>query len=97
MSDSENAAKNMTASKRRSMAQEALRVKINGEKHIGNLEAINESAKSADKDTIPGLRLQADISLALLKKVLPDLKHVEVTSDEDSPLIVKVMSYRDNA
>lgn len=86
---------NTSASKRRSLAQDALRVKINGEKHINALESIGEQAKTADKDAIPGLKLQADISLALLKKVLPDLRHIEVSGDDDSPLTVRVVKYSD--
>lgn len=93
MSEQSGKVGNTNASKRRQMAQEALRMKIDGEAAIESLKATREAAKTADKETIPALRLQADIDLALLKKVLPDLRHVELSSDDDSPLVVKMVRY----
>lgn len=80
------------------MAQDAIRLRINAEKHVASLEAIKaESELTGDeaptKSRIAALRLSADISLALLKKVQPDLKHVEVSGDDDSPLVVKLVSF----
>ncbi len=93
MSDEHGNTGKINAARRRQHAQEALRVKINGEKHIASLESLSDQAKSAEKDAIPALKLQADISLALLKKVLPDLRHVELSGDEERPLRITVARY----
>lgn len=103
MSDDHGNTGKLNAAKRRAHAQEALRVKIQGEKHIDTLVSIQEQAREMretiddeGKRTKPdtsALRLQADISLALLKKVLPDLRHVELSNDDDSPLVVKLVKY----
>ena len=77
---------NSNASHRRKLAQEALRLKIDGEKCIDELNEVAIEAITCEPSDVPALRLRADIADKKLKKVLPDLRSVEITSDRsDQP------------
>jgi len=72
---------NTNASTRKKMAREAMRLKIDGERELGNLETIASEAVTCPKEDIPALRLRMDIAFGKLRKVMPDLKAVDHTSD----------------
>lgn len=71
------------ANKRRAMAREALRVSIDGEKCLTELDEINTEAKMCESSAVPALRLRADIQFKKLAKILPDVKAVEITDERD--------------
>lgn len=73
---------NVDASKRRKMAREATRLKIDGTRCLNQLDEIYDEA-SGESPNVQALRLRADIVLAKLKKVLPDVKAVELTGGLD--------------
>ncbi len=75
------------------------RVQSKGEQLISDLEDISLEAKQMREVTVEGkttkpdvsaLRLRADINLALLKKILPDLKAMEVTGADGEDLGLRI-------
>jgi hypothetical protein len=68
---------------------EAIRRSIQATDQINTLVSIGKEACSADRDTIPALRLRMDIAFGLLRKVLPDLKAVEHTGDVNSHITIE--------
>lgn len=77
---------NTNASKRRALAQEALRMKIVGDKLLTDLDSIDLQLETAEPSEVARLKARADIKFGLLKKILSDLKAVEISGDEDAPL-----------
>lgn len=67
--------------KRLELSRQALRAKIDGSKCIDELDAVATEAVGAEASAVPALRLRADIARDKLKKVLPDLRSVEITDD----------------
>lgn len=76
---------NTNASKRRQLAQEALRLRIEGERHIDELNEIDQALSVPDAD-VARLKARADIKFGLLKKVLPDLRATELTGEGGGPV-----------
>ena len=74
---------NTNASKRKQLAQEALRVKIDGGRCIDDLEVIDQQLAQPDAN-VAALKARADIKFGLLKKILPDLRSVEWEADEET-------------
>lgn len=77
---------NTNASHRKKLAREALRLRIDGEKCLDELEAVAVEAISAGKDSVPALKLRADIAFGKLKKILPDLRATEHSGEIEIPL-----------
>lgn len=73
----ETANKTTHAQRRRKESQEALRRRLRGTQFIRRLKEIADAVLSAEPARVPAMRLQADIYLRLLGKVLPDLKAIE--------------------
>lgn len=74
--------------KRRQLAREALRVKINGERCIAELEHVSDELRNNPDADVPRLKALADVSFGKLKKILPDLRSVEHTGDEGEAIAV---------
>jgi len=77
---------NTNASKRKQLSREAVRLRVRGEKCIGELENIVEELKVCDKESVPALKARSDIQFGLLKKVLPDLRSVELSVAPTDPM-----------
>lgn len=77
---------NTNASTRKKMARESLRLKIDGEKCLEEIEAVAEAALTATKDDVPALKLRSDLAFGKLKKILPDLRTVEHTGEGGGPV-----------
>jgi len=80
-------------STRREMAREALRVHIDGIKQIDGINECIALAEQAfmygDVSGIPALRLRFDSHMALLNKVLPSPRQVELSSnDQHGPVLI---------
>lgn len=77
----------MTQGQRR-RAQDMLRSLVDGETALRGVQGVIERSKVAytiaDKDSVPALALELKAHLALLNKVLPDVKAVDITSDNPS-------------
>ena len=68
--------------KRRAERKEALREFLQGQKYI---EAIHDTLDAAlTNDQLPVAKFKTETRLKLLAKVLPDLKAVEVSADDDT-------------
>jgi hypothetical protein len=63
----------------RAHRQANLREYLRGAAYVRVLEGIAGHAHTLDQDDVPGYALKAKIYLALLAKVLPDLKAVELS------------------
>jgi len=71
----------------------ALRTRINGEKCIAGVYDVIEKADAAylmgDKDSVPALKLRFDGYMALLNKVLPTPRTVELTQNSNTgPVLI---------
>ncbi len=75
MADQPN--KTTHAARRREESRDGLRVKLRGAQYIRRLHEIANKAESADKDSVPGLKLKAEVYFKLLNKILPDLRAME--------------------
>lgn len=91
---------------RNRLARDRLRMKVQaaGDELLADLMAIREATKDLKEErdeeakrwtrpSLDAMQLRATINLALLKKVLPDLKHMELANDGDGPLRISVVSY----
>ena len=76
---------NTNASKRRQLARDALRLRIEGERLLNDIDAIDTELSVPDADVVR-LKARADIKFNLLRKVLPDLRSTEVTGEGGGPL-----------
>jgi hypothetical protein len=63
------------------MAQEALRMKIEGERLLEDLHAIGVELMKPDTTDVARLKAAGELKLSLLRKVLPDLRSVELTGE----------------
>ena len=77
------------ADKRRLEKQEALRGFLEGQKYI---EAIHRTL-DADimSDELQVIKFKTETRLKLLSKILPDLKAVEVSGDENNPITISLI------
>lgn len=73
------------ADKRRDEKRKALRDYISGQKYI---QAINNDLNREDitNEELPVIKFKTETRLKLLSKVLPDLKAIEHSGDEDNPV-----------
>ena len=68
--------------KRRAERKEALREFLQGQKYI---EAIHNTLEQhITNDELPAIKFKTETRFKLLAKVLPDLKAVEVSADDDT-------------
>lgn len=74
------------------MAREALRDRINGERCIDKIDAIAGELECCEPADMPALKLRYEIQRDYLKKILPDVKAVEVSDSDGNALTVKLMS-----
>ena len=75
--------------KRRQEKQEALREFLEGQKYI---EAIHRTLEAVIlPDELQVIKFKTETRLRLLNKVLPDLKAVEVSGDENNPLAINII------
>ncbi len=65
------------AARRRLESRDGLRLKLRGAQYIRRLHEIADKAEAADKDSVPGLKLKAEVYFKLLNKILPDLRAME--------------------
>ena len=72
---------NTNASKRRQLTQEALRMRVEGERLIDGIVEIDNELATAESSDVPRLKARAEIKFGLLRKVLPDLRSVEMTGE----------------
>ena len=80
---------NSYADKRRQEKQEALREFLQGQKYI---ELIHQTLDATiTNDELPVIKFKTETRLKLLNKVLPDLKAVEMSSDENNPLAIRLI------
>lgn len=77
------------ADKRRQERQETLREFLQGQKYI---ELIHQTLDATiTNDELPVIKFKTETRLKLLNKVLPDLKAVEMSSDENNPLAIRLI------
>jgi hypothetical protein len=80
---------NSYADKRRHERQETLREFLQGQKYI---ELIHQTLDATiTNDELPVIKFKTETRLKLLNKVLPDLKAVEMSSDENNPLTIRLI------
>ena len=93
----EDQPKTTHAQRRRKESQEALRRRLRGTQFIRRLKEIADRVLEVEAGQVPALRLQADIYMRLLGKVLPDLKAIEHSGQIERPADVsdKPMSAAD--
>ena len=68
--------------KRRAERKEALREFLQGQKYIEAIHATLEMPITNDE--LPAIKFKTETRFKLLAKVLPDLKAVEVSADDDT-------------
>jgi len=78
------------AQRRREEKQDAARGMLQAMGLVRGIMGVIEAADDAPPEKIPALRLKFDGYRALLAKVLPDLKAIEVTGDTGPPRVVIV-------
>jgi hypothetical protein len=61
---------------------EELREKLDPEAAVVGLMSLGEQSKTCDLVDLPRLQFQANILTTILKKCMPDLKSLEVSSDK---------------
>ena len=77
------------ADKRRQEKQKALRGFLEGQKYI---EAIHKTLESdIMPDELQVVKFKTETRLRLLNKILPDLKAVEVSGDENNPIAITLI------
>jgi len=59
---------------------ENVRARLNPGGYIENLQSLIDESKKCEIEELPRLKFQADIYLAMLRKCLPDLKAVELST-----------------
>ena len=80
-------------SARRELERDALRTRIDGNKHIDEINKVIGLARGAymtgDKDAVPALKAELDARFRMLDKVLPTPRPVELNlSDADGPVLI---------
>ena len=78
------------AQRRREEKQDAARGMLQAMGLVRGIMGVIKAADDAPPEKIPALRLKFDGYRALLAKVLPDLKAIEVTGDAGPPRVVIV-------
>lgn len=80
------------ANKNRKIRQEALREQLSNQGHVQHVveiaKKLSEQSLTLKSTHIQALRAAADIHMKLVNKYLPDLKSMEISGDEDSPLTI---------
>lgn len=79
------------------MAREALRLKIDGEKALDEINDVAGALRGAGKDDVPALKARADIQFGLLRKILPDVRSIELTGEDGKPLDFKPFQHIDSS
>lgn len=82
------------ASKNREIRREAVREQIQALKQmqllIETCEQLHREYKTLTPSNINALKASADIRLAILRKVLPDVKAIEVAGENGDPVSVRI-------
>lgn len=85
---------NTNASHRKKMAREALRLKIDGEKCLDTLLSISDALSDKGRfgpTDIQALKTRADIQFGLLKKILPDLRSMEISGPDGEEIKTRLV------
>jgi len=83
---------NSRAAQNKKIRQEALREQLSSQKHVEHVidiaKKLSDPNNEMESTDIQRYKAAADIKLKLINKYLPDLKAVELSTDEDNPLIM---------
>ena len=77
----------------KSVRQKALREQLEGQGHVQHVVEILNKISDLDSMDLQRLKVVVDTKLKLITKYLPDLKSVEHSGDEDSPVQVQIAAY----